>query len=87
MSDVEAIHRMIEYLIRNADARAKVKSDLPALFSQFSIPDLQREILQNGSRDELHSLKIHPNYIIKWLIWSGRPTMPFFPLSYYFDRR
>jgi hypothetical protein len=30
---------------------------------------------------------VHGNYVIKWLIWSGRPTMPFFAMSHYFDRR
>jgi len=37
--------------------------------------------------DDLHRLGIHPNFVIKWLIWSGRPTMPFFAIDYYFARR
>ena len=44
-------------------------------------------ILRGGSRDELSALGIHPNMVVKWLIWSGRPTMPFFAISHYFDRR
>lgn len=87
MKSTDPIHRMIEYLIRNADARTQLKTNPQTLFDDFNIPKSQRTLLLKGSRDELSAEGIHPNYVVKWLIWSGKPTMPFFPLSYYFDRR
>jgi 2'-aminobiphenyl-2,3-diol 1,2-dioxygenase, small subunit len=44
-------------------------------------------VLRTGGRDDLARLGIHPNLVIKWLIWSGRPTMPFFSIDHYFARR
>ncbi len=33
----------------------------------------------HGRRDDLHRLGIHPNRVIKWLIWSGRPDHALLP--------
>jgi hypothetical protein len=81
------VHALIEHLIRAPEDRSLLKGDPTPLFDRFDIPDTARPVLRSGSRDELSALGIHGNYVIKWLIWSGRPTMPFFPIAYYFDRR
>jgi 2'-aminobiphenyl-2,3-diol 1,2-dioxygenase, small subunit len=78
---------MIEHLVRNPDERALVKSDPDALFVRFGVAPEARPVLREGTRDELSRIGIHGNYVIKWLIWSGRPTLPFFAISHFFDRR
>lgn len=81
------VHEMIEHLVRTPADRGRVKDDPAGLLAQFDVdPDAQRVMLC-GSRDELSAMGIHGNYVIKWLIWSGRPTMPFFAMSHFFDRR
>ncbi len=87
MARPEAIHAMVEHLVRRHEDRALVKDEPEALFDRFSVPVEQRPVLLEGSRDEISALGVHGNYVIKWLIWSGRPTMPFFAMSYFFDRR
>lgn len=81
------VHAMIEHLVRTPAERSLVKDDPEALFARFAVDPAARDVLQAGSRDELAALGIHGNYVIKWLIWSGRPTMPFFAISHFFDRR
>lgn len=84
------VHRLIEHLVRTPGDRALLRGDgegLDALFARFGVEPGTRVLLRAAGRDELSALGIHPNYVIKWLIWSGRPTMPFFPISHYFDRR
>jgi len=81
------VHDMIEHLIRHPADRALIKSDPTPLFERFGVPERVRDVLRNGGRDDLAALAIHGNLVIKWLIWSGRPTMPFFPIDYYFARR
>lgn len=81
------VHELIEHLIRSPADRPLVKSGPDALFDRFGVPETVRPTLRSGSRDELSALGIHPNMVVKWLIWSGRPTMPFFAISHYFDRR
>lgn len=81
------VHALIEHLIRAPDDRPLLKGDPTPLFDRFGIADDIRSVLRTGGRDDLAALGIHGNYVIKWLIWSGRPTMPFFPIAYYFDRR
>ncbi len=78
---------MIAHLVRNPADRARVKAEPEALMDEFAVDPEVRPVLLSGSRDELSALGIHGNYVIKWLIWSGRPTMPFFPMSHFFDRR
>ena len=82
-----AIHALIEHLVRAPEERGLVKTDPDALFDRFQIAPEDRETLRSGSRDDISALGVHGNYVIKWLIWSGRPTMAFFPISYFFDRR
>lgn len=82
-----AIHALIEHLVATPTDRALIQSDLDALLDRFAVPDAHRPVLREGSRDALSALGVHGNYVIKWLIWSRRPTMPFFPISHYFDRR
>lgn len=83
-----SVHRMIEHLIRVAEDRTALRDGgLDALMDRFAVPAHFRSVLRDGERDELSALGIHPNYVIKWLIWSGRPTMPFFRIGHYFDRR
>lgn len=82
-----SIHALIEHLVRHDSERALVRSDPDALFARFGIEGEARELLLQGSRDELSRAGIHGNYVIKWLIWSGRPTLPFFAMSHFFDRR
>lgn len=86
-SPLLAVHRMIEHLIRNAPDRALVRSDSEALFERFGVEPAQREVLRHGGRDELAAMGVHPNYVVKWLIWSGRSTIAMFSLNHYFDRR
>jgi 2'-aminobiphenyl-2,3-diol 1,2-dioxygenase, small subunit len=81
------VHALIEHLIETPADRALVRTQPDELFDRFQIPAEVREDLRGGGRDDLHRLGIHPNFVIKWLIWSGRPTMPFFPIDYYFARR
>ena len=81
------VHALIEHLVRHPDERSLVKSEPDVLFDRFGIEDSVRPVLRSGSRDELSNLGIHGNYVIKWLIWSGRPTLPFFAMSHFFDRR
>jgi len=81
------VHELIEHLVACPADRALLKGDSTPLFDRFAIAAPYRETLRNGTRDELSALGIHGNFVIKWLIWSGRPTMPFFPIGYYFDRR
>jgi len=83
----DAIHAMIEHLVRQPQHRGQVKQAPEELFEQFGVPQDHRAVLLNGSRDEISALGVHGNYVIKWLIWSGRPTMPFFAMSHFFDRR
>lgn len=87
MGQPHAIHAMVEHLVRRPEDRALVKDKPGALFDRFGVPVEQRPVLLEGSRDEISALGVHGNYVIKWLIWSGRPTMPFFAMSYFFDRR
>ncbi|VWX55151.1 hypothetical protein [Novosphingobium sp. 9U] len=82
-----AVHALIEHLVRHPEDRALVKSEPDALFDRFQVPEDERTVLLTGSRDEISQLGVHGNYVIKWLIWSGRPTMPFFAISHFFDRR
>lgn len=87
MSAPTRVHALIEHLVRHPDERTLVKSDPDSLFDRFAIEPAARGTLRQGSRDELSALGIHGNYVIKWLIWSGRPTLPFFAISHFFDRR
>jgi 2'-aminobiphenyl-2,3-diol 1,2-dioxygenase small subunit len=87
MTAPAGVHALIEHLVRHPDERALVKSEPDALFERFAVDEAARDVLRSGSRDELSQLGIHGNYVIKWLIWSGRPTLPFFAMSYFFDRR
>ncbi|ACR11501.1 hypothetical protein TERTU_1261 [Teredinibacter turnerae T7901] len=82
-----AIHRMIEHLISVPEDRALLKSAPEQLFTRFQVPEEHYPALLNSERDALAAIGVHGNYVVKWLIWTGRPTMPFFALSYYFDRR
>ncbi|MBT0670680.1 hypothetical protein HT136_20135 [Novosphingobium profundi] len=81
------VHALIEHLVRTPSERGLVKEDPQALFERFGVAGEAREVLLSGTRDALSALGIHGNYVIKWLIWSGRPTMPFFAISHFFDRR
>jgi len=81
------VHALIEHLIETPADRAKIRTFPDVLFDRFDVAEDVREVLRNGSRDDLARLGIHPNFVIKWLIWSGRPTLPFFPIDYYFARR
>lgn len=83
----DAVHALIEHLVATPADRGLILSDIDSLLDRFDIPEDQRPVLRQGSRDQLSSLGVHGNYVIKWLIWSRRPTMPFFPISHYFDRR
>ncbi|OCC25548.1 hypothetical protein MB02_02640 [Croceicoccus estronivorus] len=81
------VHELIEHLVRHPVERALVKEAPEQLLERFEVDTAARPVLLSGSRDELSALGIHGNYVIKWLIWSGRPTMPFFAISHFFDRR
>ena len=81
------VHELIEHLVRHPAERPLVKEAPEQLFERFEVDTAARRVLLSGSRDELSALGIHGNYVIKWLIWSGRPTMPFFAISHFFDRR
>ena len=78
---------MIHHLIATPADRALIKSDDGVLFDRFGVPEAARPILRTGGRDDLHALGLHPNLLMKWLIWSGRSTIAGFPISHYFDRR
>lgn len=82
-----AVHALIEHLVRNPEDRALVRSDPDTLFDRFRVLAYERAVLRSGTRDEISEAGVHGNYVIKWLIWSGRPTMPFFAISHFFDRR
>jgi len=86
-AELATIHALIEHLIETPADRALIRTRPDELFERFEIPMDMRETLRTGGRDELSRLGVHPNFVIKWLIWSGRPTMPFFPIDYYFARR
>lgn len=81
------VHALIEHLIETPADRGLIKTTPEVLFDRFEVPTDVREVLRTGGRDDLARLGIHPNLVIKWLIWSGRPTMPFFAIDYYFARR
>ena len=81
------VHELIEYLIETPGDRGLIRTSPDVLFDRFDVSAPVRDTLRTGGRDALHRLGIHPNLVIKWLIWSGRPTMPFFPIDYYFARR
>ena len=83
----DRIHVLIEHLVRHDAERALVRSDPEVLFDRFEIDADARDLLLHGSRDALSRAGVHGNYVIKWLIWSGRPTLPFFAMSHFFDRR
>ncbi|HEY0683501.1 MAG TPA: hypothetical protein VGD45_14295 [Steroidobacter sp.] len=83
----QGVHELIEHLIETPGDRSLIRTTPDVLFDRFDVPAEVREVLRTGGRDDLHRLGIHPNLVIKWLIWSGRPTMPFFPIDYYFARR
>jgi len=78
---------MIHHLIATPADRALIKSDPEVLFDRFGVPQAARPVLRAGGRDDLHALGLHPNLLMKWLIWSGRSTIAGFPISHYFDRR
>ena len=81
------VHALIEHLIETPADRPLIRTSLDVLLDRFDVAAEVRETLRSGGRDDLSRLGIHPNLVIKWLIWSGRPTMPFFPIDYYFSRR
>jgi 2'-aminobiphenyl-2,3-diol 1,2-dioxygenase, small subunit len=81
------VHELIEHLLDTPADRPLIRSDPDLLFDRFQVSEDVRETLRNGGRDDLYRLGIHPNFIVKWLIWSGRPSLPVFPLDYYFSRR
>lgn len=81
------VHALIEHLVRHPEERGLVKSDPGALFARFGVSPDAQAVLRDGSRDEISRMGVHGNYVIKWLIWSGRPTLPFFAMSHFFDRR
>jgi 2'-aminobiphenyl-2,3-diol 1,2-dioxygenase, small subunit len=81
------VHALIEHLIATPGDRGLIRTGPDPLFDRFDVPSEVRETLRTGGRDDLHRLGIHPNLVVKWLIWSGRPTLPFFPIDYYFARR
>jgi 2'-aminobiphenyl-2,3-diol 1,2-dioxygenase, small subunit len=83
----QGVHALIEHLIEAPADRGLIKTTPDVLFDRFNVPADVREVLCTGGRDDLARLGIHPNLVIKWLIWSGRPTMPFFAIDYYFARR
>ena len=83
----QGVHELIEHLIETPGDRALIRTSPDVLFDRFEVPADVREVLRTGGRDDLSRLGIHPNLVIKWLIWSGRPTMPFFSIDYYFARR
>ena len=83
----QGVHALIEHLIETPADRGLIKTTPDVLFDRFDVPVEVREVLRTGGRDDLARLGIHPNLVIKWLIWSGRPTMPFFAIDYYFARR
>lgn len=83
----QGVHALVEHLIETPADRGLIKTSPDVLFDRFDVPAEVREVLRTGGRDDLARLGIHPNLVIKWLIWSGRPTMPFFPIDYYFARR
>ncbi|WP_300574845.1 hypothetical protein [Phenylobacterium sp.] len=87
MAAPPGVHAMIHHLIATPADRGLIRTDPTQLFDRFGVPDAAREVLNQGGRDDLHGLGIHPNLIIKWLIWSGRATITPFAISYYFDRR
>jgi steroid 5-alpha reductase family enzyme len=78
---------MIHHLIKTPADRPLIKTDDQTLFDRFGVPDEAQAVLRTGGRDDLHALGLHPNLLIKWLIWSGRSTIAGFPISHYFDRR
>ena len=81
------VHALIEHLIETPADRGLIRTTPDVLFDRFEVPADVREVLRTGGRDDLARLGIHPNLVIKWLIWSGRPTMPFFSIDHYFARR
>ena len=83
----QGVHALIEHLIETPADRDLIKTAPEELFDRFDVPEDVRAVLRTGGRDDLARLGIHPNLVIKWLIWSGRPTMPFFAIDYYFARR
>lgn len=87
MTAPSGVHALIEHLVRHPEERGLVKSDPDALFTRFAVGPEARVILREGTRDEISRIGVHGNYVIKWLIWSGRPTLPFFAMSHFFDRR
>jgi len=87
MTAPPGVHAMIEHLIRHPEERALVSADPDQIFARFGIDAEAASILRTGSRDQISQMGVHGNYVIKWLIWSGRPTMPFFAISHFFDRR
>lgn len=87
MTAPAGVHALIEHLVRHPEERGLVKSDPGALFARFGVDPAAQAVLRDGSRDEISRMGVHGNYVIKWLIWSGRPTLPFFAMSHFFDRR
>ncbi len=81
------VHAMIEHLIATPQDRALIRTSPDTLFERFGVPVQVWPVLREGGRDDLAALNIQGNLVIKWLIWSGRPTVAMFPISYYFDRR
>lgn len=87
MTAPAGVTELIEHLVRHPEERGLVKVDPDTLFARFAVAEEARPVLRQGTRDELSRLGVHGNYVIKWLIWSGRPTLPFFAMSHFFDRR
>lgn len=81
------VHAMIEHLIAVPQDRALIRTSPETLFERFGVPKDVWPVLRTGGRDDLAALRIQGNLVIKWLIWSGRPTVAVFPIRYYFDRR
>ncbi|AHE55457.1 hypothetical protein [Sphingomonas sanxanigenens] len=87
MTAPAGVHALIEHLVRHPEERGLVTSDPGALFARFGVDEAAQAVLRDGSRDAISRIGVHGNYVIKWLIWSGRPTLPFFAISHFFDRR
>ncbi len=81
-----AVHRLIERLMADPEARAAFRAAPEPLFEEFAIAADLRPLLVEGSRAALDAIGVHPSMQFKFLIATGRSPVKPSSIRYYLDR-
>lgn len=71
------IHRMIDALMADPEARSHFVADPEPMFERFAVAPEDRSALREGTRAALDGLGVHPSMQFKFLMATGRsPVKP-----------